>query len=146
MSLSVEDYLLKDTTINVLCELDPQGSRLLELDERVPTSKSTIADVLEQGEELGLLEQYAITGPDGRLGWRFTPTGATLRLILDDLGTKRAYEDYKSAKARYENHVGQARRKMLKEMEGLEDGEADEHSLERLLHRYEEIGETDEDE
>lgn len=146
MSLSIEDYLFKDSAINVLCELDPEGSRLVELDERCPTSRSTIAEVLKQGEDLGLLEQYAITGPEGQLGWRFTPKGATLRLVLEDTGAKGAYEDCKSAKARYEKHVGQARHRMFQNIEGLENEEANENSLERLLDRHKQTENTDDEE
>ena len=146
MSLSIEDYLFKDSAINVLCELDPEGSRLLELDERMPTSKSTISEVLEQGRMLGLFEKYAITGPEGRLGWRFTPKGATLRLVLEDMGAKGAYKDYKSAKARYEKHVSQARHRMFENIDGLENEEANENSLEQLLDRYNQTEETDPEE
>lgn len=146
MSLSIEDYLFKDSAINVLCELDPEGSRFVELDERCPTSRSTIGEVLEQGQMLGLLEQYAITGSEGRLGWRFTPKGATVRLVLEDMGAKGAYQDYKSAKARYEKHVGQARHRMFQNIEGLENQEANENSLERLLDRYDRAEEPDRDE
>ncbi|WP_318569553.1 hypothetical protein [Salinigranum marinum] len=145
MSLSIEDYLFKDSAINVLCELDPEGSRLDELDERCPTSRSTISEVLGQGRMLGLLEQYAITGPEGQLGWRFTPKGATLRLVLEDMGTTGAYKDYKSAKARYEKHVGQARHRIFENLEGLENAEANENSLERLLDRYKQVEETDDE-
>lgn len=146
MCLSIEDYLFKDSAINVLCELDPKGSRLVELDERCPTSRSTISEVLEQGRMLGLFEKYAITGSDGRLGWRFTPKGATVRLVLEDTGAKGAYQDYKSAKARYEKHVGQARHRMFQNIEGLENDVANENSLDRLLDRYEQVEEPDTDE
>lgn len=146
MSLSIEDYLFKDSAINVLCELDPEGSRLDELDERCPTSRSTISEVLEQGRMLGFFEKYAVTGPEGRLGWRFTPKGATLRLVLEDTGAKGAYQDYKSAKARYEKHVGQARHRMFQNIEGLENDAANANSLDRLLDRYEQVEEPDRDE
>jgi DNA-binding HxlR family transcriptional regulator len=146
MTLSIEEYLFTDAAINVLCELDPEGSRLVELDERCPTSRSTITEKLKQGQKLGLLEQYAITGSEGRLGWRFTPKGATLRLVLEDTGAKGAYQDWKSAKARYKKHVEQARRRMFENIEGLENDAANASSLDRLLDRYEQAEEPDRDE
>ena len=143
MSISIEDYIFKDTAIKLLCEIDPRGSRLEELDERMPVSRSTISEVLNQGNDLGLIQPIAVREENVRRKHRLTPKGATLRLVLDDMGTTAAYEQYKDALTRYESHVGQSRLRIIENLDSLDDRFEDAHNdaLDRLLDRpdYSEI-------
>lgn len=103
MPLSARAYLARKGTIELLCELDPEGSRFEELVAEVPISRPTVAKRLAEGQEVSLLEPQPITGERGTSHeYVFTPEGATLRNLLFQTGLVLEYQQYKQARRQFE--------------------------------------------
>lgn len=156
MALTLSDYFISEKEkkkkkkagdIEVLCEIDPHGSTLDELDEEMAIARATIYKRITELRELSLIETRAITD-ESRIRRRhaLTPRGATVRLALDDMGTTGAYQQYKAARKRYDEHAQRSRERILSNPDALEKEKANKNDLERLLARPEYTNNTDDEE
>jgi DNA-binding HxlR family transcriptional regulator len=136
MPLSIDDFLKLTNTgaVELLCEIDPNGSTLDELDEEMDAARSTINNRLAEARELGLMERMVVSEEGVRRRHVLTPKGATLRLRLDDSGTTGAYEQYKEARKRFETHAEHIRGAVSDEPTFYEK-ESDAGNLRRLQNR-----------
>lgn len=146
MPLSIDDFLnIKRTgAVELLCEIDPQGSTLDELDEEMDAARNTINNRLAESRELGLTERKVVSEEGVRRRHVLTPKGATLRLRLDDSGTTGAYEQYKEARKRFETHAEHIRKAVANDSGTFYDKKSDAANLSQLQNRPLYSDDTDE--
>lgn len=93
--MSIHEFFQKKGAIELLCEIDPHGSRYMVLKESVFTiSPKTVSKRVAEARDIGLLEVKYIGGYKNHV---FTPNGASIRLLLDDMGVTGMYRHYKNA-------------------------------------------------
>ncbi|WP_139175841.1 hypothetical protein [Halobellus clavatus] len=99
MSLSVREFLTKQGAIELLCEINPFGSRFEELLEEVSISRPTLTNRLAEGREVGFFDLEAVSGDRGTTHAHvLTPKGATARNRLYEIGAVSSYRQYKNAR------------------------------------------------
>lgn len=110
MPFPVEAYLQQKGAIELLCELDPYGSRFEELLEDIPISRPTLSKRLAQAREASLLEREFETSGRGTTHRHvLTDKGAQLRLLLEDRGVTADYRNYKTAYNRFNERKASTR-------------------------------------
>jgi DNA-binding HxlR family transcriptional regulator len=103
MTLSPSEYLSRKGTIELLCELSPEGSRFEELLDELPISRPTLSNRLTEGREVSFLEPRPIASErEGHQEYVFTPRGATIRVLLFQQGLVLEYQQYKLALKQFE--------------------------------------------
>lgn len=102
MSLTIPDFLTKKGAVEVLCEIDPNGSRFKHLKRSVPVSHQTLSDRLDEGVEVSLLNRKIITTERGTgHTYTLTPQGATFRRYLEESATVIAYRQFKQTRTQF---------------------------------------------
>lgn len=103
MPLSTAEYLAQKGAVELICEIDPFGSRFDDLVEQIPVSRPTTSLRLEQGREAQLFERKALGGERGTTHLHvLTDKGARIRLLFDDNGVTADYRNYKTALRRFQ--------------------------------------------
>jgi len=106
MIREVQEYISRKGALQVLCEIDPHGSRFEEFVDAVTVSRPTLTNRLQEGQGISLLEVEAVHGERGTTHeYVLTPKGAVLRIWLDDMGMTRDYENMKRASKQFQRHV-----------------------------------------
>jgi len=103
----VTDYLESTGAVELLCEIEPNGSQFTHLAQNAPISRATVSTRLQEGEELGVFEQYEIDGRGTSHAYRLTETGATIRLYLDHLGLTERYHILNDLQDEFDSRVGE---------------------------------------
>jgi len=127
--ITVSSYLGNRGAVELLCEIEPNGSQFTRLVEESPVSRSTVSSRLQEGEELGLYERREIEGRGTSHTYQLTERGAKLRLYLDHTGLTERYHTIKALRQQFEEDVGR-----LTEWAGTNEGELD-TPFERRSHR-----------
>ncbi|WP_139171270.1 hypothetical protein [Natronorubrum texcoconense] len=65
MERPIDEFLSKTGAIELLCEIDLDGSRFEDLNDDLPVSRQTLAVRLREASEASLIEQETIQGERG---------------------------------------------------------------------------------
>lgn len=102
MPYSIDEYLSLKGAVELICEIDPYGSRFDDLVAELPISRPTVSNRLAEGREASILEVEAISGEQGTTHKHvLTEKGALVRLELEKNGTVVAWESYKQARRQF---------------------------------------------
>lgn len=89
--------------IELLCEIDPDGSRFTDLEEELGLATDTLSERLRKLTGLGLLDHVAQTGGRGTTApYKLSPKGATFRRALHESGTVLLYRQLKAAQREFD--------------------------------------------
>jgi len=136
MTLSARAYLSRKGTIELFCEINPEGSRFEELVSEVSITRPTLAKRLAEGREVSLLARQPITGERGSTNKHvLTPRGATVRMRLFEQGVVMDYRQYKQARKRYEVSSNEFAEAIATNPLDLSDTERNEQNLQTILQR-----------
>lgn len=136
MPISIDEYLSLKGSVELLCEIDPHGSRFEALLAELPISRPTLTNRLAQGREASLFDREAVSGERGTTHTHvLSPKGATLRLWLDDSGVTADYEHYKAARKRFREQAEWTRDEMRENETLFEDRGKNETNVLRLKNR-----------
>jgi DNA-binding HxlR family transcriptional regulator len=103
MRLPTAEYLRYKGAVELVCELNPSGSRFNELVTELPISRPTVDNRLLEAQAAALLDVELELGKRGKPKiYTFTSYGASVRLWLDDMGVTAEYRNYKTALQRFE--------------------------------------------
>ena len=99
----LEDYLGKDGSIQLLCEINQNGARHGDISEGVDISPSTLTKRLREGEELGLIERQAATrNQQAVVEYVLTDRGVQILYHILDVNGLGAYQMYRKARLDFE--------------------------------------------
>jgi len=103
MTLTVSEFLTGKGAVELLCEIDPNGSHYSDLDDRLWISHQTLINRLSEGVEASLL-QRELTSTDQGTSHKYvlSPKGATFRRVLEESATVIAYHQFKQSRVRLE--------------------------------------------
>jgi len=104
---TVSDYLERKGAIELLCEIEPNGSQFSQLVGGVEITRNTVSSRLQEGEELGLIEKQDIQGRGTDHAYRLTQAGAKLRLYLDHTGITEQYRIIKQLRRDFNERAGE---------------------------------------
>lgn len=136
MSLSTRAYLSRKGTVELLCEINPEGSRFEELVDEVPVSRPTLSKRLAEGREVSILERQPITGAQGTTHeHNLTPRGATVRMRLFEQGLVLEFQQYKQARKQFKASSDEFQQEMTSNPLNLSDEDANKRNLQTLLQR-----------
>ncbi|MFC7226801.1 winged helix-turn-helix transcriptional regulator [Salinirubellus salinus] len=93
--------------VELLCEINPDGSQFNRLVEGVSVSRSTVSTRLQEGEELGLYERQEIQGRGTSHAYQLTETGAGVRLYLDHSGLTERHRTIKMLRQQFDEGVNE---------------------------------------
>ncbi|WP_440765096.1 hypothetical protein [Natronorubrum sp. DTA7] len=130
MAIDRHEFLKKRGAIELLCEIDPRGSRWKELEPELSgiISKQTLATRLEQGRDVSLLDREPTDSETGSTNLHvFSPEGATLRLILEKSGTVRAYHQFKRSHNEFYNKSEQIQHWARRELDTFRPAQHEEN-------------------
>jgi len=124
-----------DQTVELLCEIKPDGSQFTRLVEESSVSRSTVSTRLREGEQLGLYERREIKGRGTSHACHLTEAGAKLRLYLDHTGLMERHRTIKALRRRFDEDV-----RKLTEWARKNEGElklpVEEDGFQEQLRRY----------
>jgi len=132
---SLSDYLEAKGAVELLCEIEPDGSQFTRLVEESTVSRSTVSTRLQEGEELGLYERHEIEGRGTSHAYQLTETGARLRIYLDHTGLTERYRTIKALRQQFDEGVEELTRWARESKEKLERP-VEERSFRQHLRRY----------
>lgn len=136
MTLSARAYLSRKGTIELLCEINPEGSQFEELVAEVPVSRPTLSKRLAEGREVALLERQSISGERGTTHKHtLTPRGATVRMRLFERGLVLDYQQYKQARKQFKTSSDEFQQTIHTNLLNLSDEETNKQNLQTLLQR-----------
>ena len=101
----VPAYLEAKGAVELLCEIEPDGSQFTRLVEESSVSRSTGSTRLREGEQLGLYKRREIEGRGTSHAYHLTETGAKLRLYLDHTGLTERHRTIKAVRRRFDEDV-----------------------------------------
>lgn len=102
MPLTIDEYLSQEGAMEILCEIDPDGSRFTDLDEALAISHTTLRKRLVEGIEVSLLDQQEPQTEEGAANlYMLSPKGATFRRALHESGTMVAHRQLKDARNQF---------------------------------------------
>lgn len=128
MSLSVSEFLTGKGAVELLCEVDPNGSRFKNLEDEVPVSKQTLTNRLGEGVEASLLEREFITAERGTSHvYALTPKGATFRRVLEESATVITYRQFKEVQNQLEEKKAEMREWARTELPKFDDEDHERH-------------------
>lgn len=133
-------YLEAKGAVELLCEIEPNGSQFTRLVEESTVSRSTVSTRLREGEELGLYERREIEGRGTSHAYRLTEAGAKLRLYLDHTGLTERYRTIKALRRHFDEDVGELT-EWARENEGEFEPPVKEDGLREQLQQYSRLGE-----
>lgn len=84
-------FLDSTGAVELLCEIEPNGSQFTHFVENAPVSRATVSNRLQEGVERGVFERFEIEGRGTSHAYRLTEAGAVLRCYLDHLGLTERY-------------------------------------------------------
>jgi DNA-binding HxlR family transcriptional regulator len=136
MPISIDEYLSLKGSVELLCEINPHGSRFEALLAELPITRPTLTDRLAQGREASLLDREAVSGELGTTHTHvLSPKGATIRLWLDDNGVTVGYERYNQARKEFYDQIEWTREELADPRLQLDDRAKTEMNLLRLKNR-----------
>lgn len=124
MPSSIDEFLGLKGAVEILCEIEPDGTHFTELDEWIPASHDTIDNRLDEGEKLGLFEREPVAGqPGSSHKWVLSPVGARMQQELERRGAIEAYRVYRDATHRFEEKEDEFKAWVKENPEQLENHE-----------------------
>jgi DNA-binding HxlR family transcriptional regulator len=133
-------YLEAKGAVELLCEIEPNGSQFTRLVEKSTVSRSTVSTRLREGEELGLYERREIEGRGTSHAYHLTEPGAKLRLYLDHTGLTERYHTIKALRRRFDEDFRKLT-EWVRENEGEFEPPVKEDGLRKQLQQYSRLGE-----
>ena len=127
---AVEKFIDKRGAVELLCAIDPSGSRFEQLEQRVAISRATVSRRLDEAEDADVVK--AVEDGDG---YALTETGATLRVFLDQHGATEKHRQLKRLRREFEQEV-EALRAWIAENEEELASPLEVDDARRLLQRY----------
>lgn len=102
MPISIDEYLDEDGAVEVLCAIQPGGSRFTKLEKEVSISEPTLSKRLAQGREAGLFEEETIRGERGTSNQHvLSHKGGILWMKLQTLSVMQSYQRYNDARKEF---------------------------------------------
>lgn len=99
----LKEYVYKDGSIQLLCEINQNGARHGEILEGVDISSSTLTYRLREGEELELIERQAVTrNQQAVTEYVLTDRGLQILYHILDVNGLGAYQMYRKARLDFE--------------------------------------------
>lgn len=136
MTLSARAYLSRKGTLELLCEIDPEGSRFDELVAEVSVSRPTLSKRLAEGREVALLERQPISGEQGTTHEHtLTPRGATVRMRLFEQGLVLKYQQYKQARKQFKTSSDEFQQALDTNPLDLSDEKTNKQNYQTILQR-----------
>ncbi|WP_152417817.1 hypothetical protein [Haloferax mucosum] len=136
MPLSTRAYLSRKGTLELLCEINPAGSRFDDLVDELSISRPTLATRITEGSELSLIEQKAVSGERGTTHKHvLTPRGATLRVRMFEEGLVLSYRQYKNARKQFEENSERFTDSIFENPPNLSDEKRNQENLQTILQR-----------
>ena len=133
--ITVSSYLNNRGAVELLCEIEPNGSQFTWLVDESPVSRSTVSSRLQEGEELGLYERREIEGRGTSHTYQLTEKGAKLRLYLDHTGLAERCRTIEALRQQFDEGV-KSLTKWAKENEEVLDSSFEGHSYRQHLCEY----------
>lgn len=136
MPISPTEFIGKKGAIEVLCEINPAGSRFQELTEGVSISRPTLSNRLAEGREASLLDTEAVAGKRGTTHRHvLTPRGATVRMLLFEQNVESSYKQYRTARLQFEKNKDKFREFLRQNTPNLSLEEQNHENYQTLLQR-----------
>jgi len=98
MSLSIPEFLSQKGSVELICEIDPQGSHFGDLEEELENiiSHDTLAKRLDDGYDASLIEVRGVTGEQGVGGiHKLTSWGEDIQKFFRNIGLVALHEERK---------------------------------------------------
>jgi DNA-binding HxlR family transcriptional regulator len=137
MSTTAREFFSSKGAIALFCELSPNGSRFMELNDELDISHTTLIQRLGEAEDLDLIKTETVEGEQGR-SHMYAPTdkGGRLMVQLRRDGVLESYQLYKEARRQFTDKAEEIREWLEENPQELYYDEKNRRALQNLRYLY----------